>query len=197
MIKISPKQIKGNWTSGYALDLHTLSSEFIGYNEYGHEQFDNEYSDMGELLNRLKYKSDKSVISIIVDISVEFLKSKNWSLDLIIPVPPSREARAFQPVISIAKDISKFTSIKLCTDCVVKVKRTQELKNIYEYNKRIEILKDAYTVVKREVEGRNILLFDDLYRSGATLNTITRELKEKGKVKEVYALTLTVTRRRR
>jgi len=197
MIKISPRQIKGRWTSGYALDLHTLSSVFIGYNEYGHEQFDNEYSDMGELLNRLKYKSDKSVISIIVDISVEFLKSKNWSLDLIIPVPPSREARTFQPVISIAKGISKFTGVKLCTDCVVKVKRTQELKNIYEYNKRIEILKDAYTVVKREVEGRNILLFDDLYRSGATLNTITRELKEKGKVKEVYALTLTMTRRKR
>ncbi len=52
-------------------------------------------------------------------------------------------------------------------------------------------------VAKREIEGRNILLFDELYQSGATLNAITQALKNKGKAKEVYALTLTITRRRR
>jgi len=197
MMKISPRRIKGKWTCGYSLDLHTLSSEFIGYNEYGHPQFDTKYSDMGGLLNRLKYKSDKSVLRIIIDTAAEFLNSKSWSVDLIIPVPPSRETRAFQPVIAVAKGVSKFTGIKLCTDCVVKIKKTPELKDIYEFNKRVEILKDAYAVAKREVEGRNILLFDDLYRSGATLNAITQALKDKGKAKEVYALTLTITRRRR
>jgi len=197
MMKISPRRIKGKWTCGYSLDLHTLSSEFIGYNEYGHPQFDTKYSDMGGLLNRLKYKSDKSVLRIIIDTAAEFLNSKSWSVDLIIPVPPSRETRAFQPVIAVAKGVSKFTGIKLCTDCVVKIKKAPELKDIYEFNKRVEILKDAYAVAKREVEGRNILLFDDLYRSGATLNAITQALKDKGKAKEVYALTLTITRRRR
>ena len=130
MIKISPKQIKGKWTSGYALDFHTLSSIYIGDNEYGHPQFETTHSDMGELLYRLKYRSDKSVIQVIVETLVEFLKSKNWILDLIIPVPPSRESRTFQPVLSIAKEISKFSGIKICTDCVVKIKRTPELKGI-------------------------------------------------------------------
>ena len=197
MMKISPRRIKGKWTCGYSLDLHTLSSEFIGYNEYGHPQFDTKYSDMGGLLNRLKYKSDKSVLRIIIDTAAEFLNSKSWSVDLIIPVPPSRETRAFQPVIAVAKGVSKFTGIKLCTDCVVKIKKIPELKDIYEFSKRIEILKDAFAVARHEVEGRNILLFDDLYRSGATLNAITQALKDKGKAKDVYALTLTMTRRRR
>ncbi|HIJ52467.1 MAG TPA: ComF family protein [Planctomycetes bacterium] len=197
MMKISPRRIKGKWTCGYSLALHTLSSKFIGYNEYGHPQFDTTYSDMGGLLNRLKYKSDKSVLRIIIDTAAEFLNSKSWSVDLIIPVPPSLETRTFQPVIAVAKGVSKFTGTKLCTDCVVKIKKTPELKDIYEFSKRIEILKDAYAVAKREVEGRNILLFDDLYRSGATLNAITQALKDQGKTKEVYALTLTMTRRRR
>jgi len=35
MIETSPRQIKGEWTSGYALDFHTLSSEYIGDDEYG------------------------------------------------------------------------------------------------------------------------------------------------------------------
>jgi len=197
MIKIAPKQIKGKWTSGYALDFHTLSSECIGYDEYGHPQFDTRRSEIGELLYRLKYKSDKSVLRIMLETSVEFLNSKKWPVDLIVPVPPSRSVRTFQPVLAFAKGISNNTGIKLCTDCVVKIRETPELKNIYEFEERMELLKDAYAVAKNEIEGRNILLLDDLYRSGATLNTITSVLKNEGKAKEIYVLTLTMTRGKR
>ncbi|HCO93181.1 MAG TPA: hypothetical protein DIU00_04390 [Phycisphaerales bacterium] len=194
MIKISPKQIKGKWSSGYALDIHTLSSEYIGHNEYGHPQFDTKYSDMGQLLNRLKYKSDKSVLGTIVEATGEFLNDRNWPVDLIVPVPPSHSARVFQPVMAVAKGISQFTSMKLCKDSVIKLKHTPELKNMYELKKRLDILKDAYHVVKQKVEGRNILLFDDIYRSGATLNAVTQALKSEGKAGKVYVLTLTKTR---
>jgi predicted amidophosphoribosyltransferase len=43
--------------------------------------------------------------------------------------------------------------------------------------------------------GKNLLLFDDLYRSGATVSAITELLKSQGKAKAVYLLTLTETRR--
>jgi len=194
MIKILPRPIKGSWTSGYALDIHTLNSEYIGYNEYGHPQFDTKYSDMGQLLNRLKYKSDKSVLGIIIEAAVKFINSRNWQADMIVPVPPSRSERAFQPVMAVAKGISKLSGIKLCADCVVKIKQTPELKNIYELDKRMEILKDAYHVVKKQVEGQKIILFD-FYRSGATLNAITQALEKEGKTEKIYALTLTKTRR--
>ena len=105
--------------------------------------------------------------------------------------------RPFQPVIHVAKGVSKFINIKLCTDCVVKIKTTPELKNMYDFDKRMEILKNAFDVAKSEVEGRNVLLLDDLYRSGATLNSIAQTLKSKGKVRGVYVLTLTITRGRK
>jgi predicted amidophosphoribosyltransferase len=44
------------------------------------------------------------------------------------------------------------------------------------------------------VAGRSILLLDDLYRSGATLNVISRLLQQDGKVKSVYVVTMTMTR---
>ena len=197
MIKTSPKQIRGEWTSGYTLDVHTLSSEYIGDDEYGHSQFDTKRSEMGELLYRLKYKSDKSVLKIIVDTVVEFVNSQGWESDVLIPVPPSRMTRSFQPVLAVAKSVSKSLGIHLCSDCVVKIKETPELKNIYEFDERMDLLRDAYAIVIREVAERKVLLFDDLYRSGATLNAITQALKHKGKVKDVYALTLTMSRRKR
>ncbi len=39
--------------------------------------------------------------------------------------------------------------------------------------------------------GKNILLFDDLFGSGATVSHITEALKEKGDAAAVYLLTLT------
>lgn len=39
-----------------------------------------------------------------------------------------------------------------------------------------------------------MLLFDDLYRSGATLNAVTRVLYEQARCSDVYALALTRTR---
>lgn len=44
---------------------------------------------------------------------------------------------------------------------------------------------------KTQVQGRKILLFDDLYRSGATMNAITAALYDEGEAANVFALTIT------
>ena len=35
MIEFNPKEIRGSWDQGYVLDVHTISSTMIGYNEFG------------------------------------------------------------------------------------------------------------------------------------------------------------------
>jgi competence protein ComFC len=55
MTKFTPRKIIGKWRDGVALDLHTLSSEFIGYDEFGHARFDTVRSPIGELLYKLKW----------------------------------------------------------------------------------------------------------------------------------------------
>jgi competence protein ComFC len=47
------------------------------------------------------------------------------------------------------------------------------------------------------VRGRRVLLFDDLYRSGATLSAAAHALQDEGKVAEVRVLAVTRTRSRR
>ena len=196
MINVSPIKLSGNWFEGFALDLHTLSSEFSGYDEFGHEVFDTKRSEIGELLYRLKYKPDQSSLKEILDVTVNFL-SNEWKisriLDGILPVPPSRK-RAFQPVIEVSRGISSQLRVPLHEDFLIKVKETPELKNVFDYQKRTESLNDAFVTKNLSLTGRNVLLFDDLYRSGATCYAITRVLYEKGKVGKVYVLALTKTR---
>jgi predicted amidophosphoribosyltransferase len=85
-------------------------------------------------------------------------------------------------------------NIPCLRDCIIKLKNTPELKNVYDYNKRLELLEGAYTVAPSSLKGENVLLFDDLYRSGATLDAITKCLYERGEADNVYALALTKTR---
>ena len=197
MVGIQPKRIKGSWKDGFALDFHTVKSEYIGDDEYGHPQYDTTRSEIGELLYKLKYKKDKSVLTDIITVASHFVKTQGWPVDLIVPVPPSRKGRAFQPVPPLAEGIGRALDIDVIVDCVVKVKEIPELKNIYDFDERMRILENAFKVQDSSVNGRSILLIDDLYRSGATLNAITKVLQQGSQVKCVYVLTVTRTRRKR
>jgi competence protein ComFC len=185
-------RIPGRWRQGYVLDYHTLSSEFLGYDEFGRGVFDTKRSDIGELLYRLKYRSDKAVLDSIVDTTLKFIASWKPNISIIVPVPPSK-TRIFQPVIEISKALSSRLNIPCCEDCVVKSQATPELKNVYNYNERIRLLETAFTISK-PLKDASILLFDDLYRSGATLNAVTEVLYDKGQATHIYALALTRTR---
>ena len=193
MAKIAPRQIKGKWDDGYALDIHTVKSTLIGYNEYGREKFDTEYTEIGELLYKLKSKGEKLSIDPITSTAADFVKSMKWDLDLVIPVPPSNY-RIFQPVVALADQLAKKLGVSFCADCVEKTKKTPGLKNIFDPGERAKLLEGAFSVNRPKIEGKRVLLFDDLYRSGATMNEVCSALRASGDVKVIYALTVTMTR---
>ena len=193
-IEIHPRKIRGKWAEGYALDLHTTNSTFLGYDGYGHPQFETVRSELGELLYKLKYRADPSAVDSIAETATKFL-AETWrvNVDLIVPVPPSNTGRKRQPVLEAATAISERTGIELCLDGLVKVKQTPQLKDVFDFKERVAALEGAFTVEEAKIQGKSVLLFDDLFRSGATMNTITECLMTGG-VEVVYALTLTRTR---
>ena len=193
-IKINPRKITGKWQDGYALDQHTTGSTFIGHDSFGNPQFDTSRTPLGELLYQLKYRSDPKSIELIATVVAEFLRQWKPSVDSLIPVPPSNTTRKQQPVFDLAKATSERCGITLCENCITKVKRTAQLKNIYEYQKRISALEEAFAVERSITGGKRILVFDDLYRSGATLNVIAEKLLKEGGAKAVFVLALTRTR---
>jgi predicted amidophosphoribosyltransferase len=192
MAKFQPRQIKGRWQHGYALDVHTLSSIPIGYNEFGHLQFDTTRPEVGELLFRLKNRGDTSTVDEIVAASVSYLRTWQPPIEILVPVPPSR-FRITQPVMLIAKGISDLLPIPL-VECITKTRDAPQLKNIFDLDERLKALDGLHAVDAAVTQGRKVLLFDDLYRSGATMNAITTTLYDQGKAAGVFVLTITRTR---
>src|SRR5580692_7067621 len=62
------------------------------------------------------------------------------------------------------KDSTRSTSLLLKT-----VKQTPQLKDQTDYYERMEAFQDAFVIDQKETKGKRLLLFDDLYRSGATV----------------------------
>lgn len=154
---------------------------------------------IGEELYRLKYCKEQYRVENIARTAVDFLnKLKNkWLLDVIIPVPPSDTTRRFQPVYEIAELIGTLIGIPVQSNILRKIKSTFQLKDIDDPDKRMEILEGAFDIDFNSFLGKNVLIFDDLYRSGMTLNAICDIISNKANASNVYVLTITKTRSKR
>lgn len=194
-MKVNPVRIYGRWKSGFALDRHTLSSVYIGDDEFGNPQFETTRTEVGEALYQLKYKGDQKQVPQLADAAVRFLKRWKPQVDLIVTVPPSNASRKVQPVLLVAAEIAAQISVALQTGVVFRKGAATQIKNVHDPAKRQALLEGAFTVDESAVANRGVLLFDDLFRSGATMNELAGTLIDKGKVKEVFALTLTKTSR--
>lgn len=82
----------------------------IGYNEFGHPEFDTVRSPFGELVYGLKYRGDKGAIPSIVESITGFMKTSDINPDVVVPMPPSKLQRTFQPVIEIGTELAKVES---------------------------------------------------------------------------------------
>ncbi len=175
-----PRPLKGNWHTGFALDFH---SSYTGA--------DWNRSGIGDLVYRLKYESDASVLPGLIERTRALFAAhpEMSQFDIIVPVPSSAQ-REFSPVHEFCKALSN-TLGKPMQTCVVKTRQTQPQKEMHTLPQKRDNVAGAFAL-NSDINGKRILLVDDLFDSGATLEEIAR-LLTKHKAAHVNVLTLTRT----
>lgn len=113
--------------------------------------------------------------------------------DIIIPVPISKNRnrqRGYNQSELIVKELSKTsTNIHVLTNILYKQKNTLPQSSLNKIERQNN-LKGAYKVENSEIiKNKKILLFDDIYTTGSTIDECARVLKLAG-AKEIGALTL-------
>lgn len=194
-MSIDPRPITGPWDAGFTLDAHTISAEFLGYDLDGRPQFDTIRSELGEMLFQLKYRGNRAAGASLASVAAGFLEECRIAVDVVVPLPPSR-ARAFQPLAAVASQLARRLGVAYDPGSLLKVKETPELKSVEEMAEREAALAGAFDVQGQSLKGRRVLLFDDLYRSGASMREAARTLRAKGGVASLTVLALTRTRSR-
>ncbi len=177
--------------------MHTKSSSYVAPGE-----FDTEYTEIGQMLYKLKYQNDKSQIQPLAGKLHEFFQDRRATphISSIIPIPPSDEDRRFQPVTELANALGEKIGINVLHDYIQKIKITQTLKSVETQAANEKILRGVFKVnpdIEPDRVGKNVLLFDDLYQSGATLREVTKTLNNEKYIRSVYVLTVTKTRKKK
>lgn len=191
-MKGSIKQIEGIWDSGYALDKHILWSEFIGYNEYGHPEFNTARTEVGEALYQLKYKHNWSQIKLLANELVSKIFPKFKDVGFLVPMPASI-VRAKQPVTVLTIEIGKMLGKPVYDNLLIKKSTGKQLKNVNTKAEKLEILKDSFSI-NDVIDGAgplNALLIDDLFATGASLEAACAAMRSYTKIRNIYVATLT------
>lgn len=188
-------QLLGNWHKGIAFDRHIQQSIFLGEDDFGHPQFDSQRTEMGELVYQLKYHHQWHNVVKIVDLLVNNI-SGFQNFDMIVPAPFS-QTRQNQPVVLICQELSNRLKLLYQKDVPVcellqKTSGTQ-LKNVDSKSEKLTILRSDMVVQNQNLSGKKILLIDDLYDSGATLEVATEKLLAQN-AQKVCVLTMTKTK---
>jgi ComF family protein len=113
-------------------------------------------------------------------------------VDYLLPVPlhpRKKRKRGFNQAREIALWLGKKHTIP-CLDKVLVKKKNTPPQTTLESKERLQNVKDAYAVNKPAlIAGKTVLLIDDVFTTGATINECSRVLKKAG-IREVRALTL-------
>lgn len=189
-MNVTLKEIQGIWDAGWVLDKHVLSSTYIGDNEWGRAQFDTQRSEVGEASFQLKYRADWDRIEPLAQALATHIFPKCTNVGFIVPMPASN-ARQRQPVTEVALALGRLVG-KPVFESLVKAPGGPALKDLETKEEKLEALAQRITVVDHIGDGRwDVLLVDDLYDSGASMESACNALRGYPKVNKIYAAALT------
>lgn len=132
------------------------------------------HSPHSRILFELKYHNHPEVGKTMGRMMAEELKATNFfnGIDLIVPIPLSRKKerqRGYNQSDWIAWGISEATGIPTDTTSVVRTKSNPSQTTL-DHRQRRENVRDIFAVRYPEsLEGRHILLVDDVITTGATM----------------------------
>lgn len=122
-----------------------------------------------------------------------FENLNNSAIDLIVPVPLSRKReieRGFNQAAILARILARKTKINLDEKSLVRQIHTPMHRVGMDGKARAASVENAFAVKRPNlIKGKNILLVDDVFTSGATVSNCAEVLKKSG-AERVYVLTL-------
>lgn len=150
-----------------------------------------------KLIRSFKYSPfikdlSQPLASLIIEHFYLLNKQPNFSSFILIPIPLNIKKlkwRGFNQAEEIARELSKFLNLPIYSKCLIKTKETIPQIKLNDEERKVS-LKNAFSINNPNlIKDKKILLIDDVYTTGSTMEEAARILKKAG-AKEVIGVTV-------
>jgi ComF family protein len=148
-------------------------------------------SPVQNALHTIKYRRNVGLADSLAIQMVDFVRSLQWKVDVVIPAPLGRQRlkeRGYNQVALVAKPLAYELGLEYAPKALWKSRETRSQVGL-TISQRRENVSQAYQADPSAVKRKSVLLMDDVATTGSTIASSTEALLAAG-AHEVFALTI-------
>ncbi len=148
-------------------------------------------SPIQEALHTLKYRRNIGLGEALATQIAGYLRSVNWSIDLVIPMPLGKkrmQERGYNQVAVVAEPLAYELGWAYSPHALWKARETRSQVGL-NISQRRENVDQAYQANPEMVKQKSVLLMDDVSTTGSTVSSSTQALLSAG-ARDVYVFTI-------
>ncbi|OGO00110.1 MAG: hypothetical protein A2Y58_05995 [Chloroflexi bacterium RBG_13_51_52] len=134
-------------------------------------------------IHELKYRNLKAITPLLASFLYSYLKDNPLPGNTLVPVPIHKKRlneRGFNQSSLLSRELGRMSRLPVIEDCLKRQTHTPPQVRTSSAAERRKNIADAFTCINKQLEGKQVILIDDVSTSGATLNTCAGVLKTAG-----------------
>lgn len=154
-----------------------------------------EYKNISSSIARFKYAGRREYAAFYAACMEQRLGGfiRECKAQAFVPVPLHKSRlrrRGYNQAEALSRALSALTGIPVLADWIARVEKTAPMKDL-SARERQNNLKRAFKIRRNDVKLSTVMIIDDIYTTGSTIDAMSRELKKAG-VRRIYFLTLAI-----
>lgn len=156
-----------------------------------------EYRAVRASIYRFKYRGRYEYAAFYGKALAEGMEAviRRWQPDALVPVPlhkARKRKRGYNQAEALARVLGKTLDIPVDTTLIQRVKKTTPQKQLNR-QMRQNNLKKAFKIDRNDVKLNTIIIIDDIYTTGSTIDAMASALLEAG-IQNIYFIALAIGR---
>ena len=138
---------------------------------------------MRQAIHELKYRNLRALAAPLAELLHDYFMAHPVPGEVLVPVPLHRtrlRERGYNQSLLIARGLGKLTGLPIVDDCLVRQQPTFPQARTVSVSERQSNVAGAFACCNVSLQGKQVLLIDDVAASGSTLNACAVALKSAG-----------------
>lgn len=153
------------------------------------------YPSVADSIYRFKYQGRQEYAAYYAQRMARVLGEKILSLhpDALVPVPihsSKKRVRGYNQAEALAKELGRILNVPVETKLIKRIRKTVPMKEL-SVRERQNNLKKAFKICHNDVKLITIVIIDDIYTTGSTIDAMAYELRQAG-IKHIYFAALAI-----